>query len=266
MIPLKTAGYGWRQSIPDPRDDHFEMKAGIVPDKISIRLPPAYTQRQTGSCVLNALAALVQRQRFDQKFHDFIPSRLQMYFDARELEGTTDQDAGCMPRNAMKAMASKGAVSEEHWPFREDLLKMRPPAEVYDMAHYDVALEYRKVLQSEADFTTALAAGHSILFGTSIFQEFESGAVAQTGTVPMPRGGPIAGHGMAICGYDYNYDMTKRNRCWEVHNSWGVNWGASCVDMYGQQQRGHCFFPFDYLLDPDIARDFWIVQLVGKAK
>ncbi len=34
-----------------------------------------------------------------------------------------------------------------------------------------------------------------------------------------------------------------------VRNSWGVNWGMN----------GDFYIPFDYLMNPDLAEDFWVL-------
>ena len=86
------------------------------------------------------------------------------------------------------------------------------------------------------------------MFGFSVYESFESQAVADTGTVPMPAPGEalLGGHAVLIVGYN---DATHRFR---VRNSWGPDWGDG----------GYFTMPYAYVTDPNLASDFWTVRLV----
>ena len=49
-----------------------------------------------------------------------------------------------------------------------------------------------------------LAAGYPFVFGFTVYESFESQAVAKTGDVPMPRPGEqvLGGHAVLAVGYD----------------------------------------------------------------
>ena len=51
------------------------------------------------------------------------------------------------------------------------------------------------------------------------------------------------GHAVLCCGYD----LPKRR--FLVRNSWGKDWGLA----------GYFWMPFDYLLDPKLSDDFWVL-------
>ena len=81
------------------------------------------------------------------------------------------------------------------------------------------------------------------MFGFTVYDGFESAAVAQTGVVnlPGPHETPQGGHAVCCVGYD---DSIKR---FIVRNSWGNEWGTN----------GTFTIPFEYLTNPNLAADFW---------
>ena len=93
-----------------------------------------------------------------------------------------------------------------------------------------------------------LASGFPIIIGISVYESFESAAVAQTGIVPMPSTSEkcLGGHALLCVGYD----QTKKT--FLIRNSWGTDWGMA----------GYCEIPYDYILNPDLADDFWVLQIV----
>ena len=93
-----------------------------------------------------------------------------------------------------------------------------------------------------------LAAGYPIVFGFSVYESFETQAVAKTGKVPMPKSKEkqLGGHAVLAVGYD---DASKR---FIVRNSWGTGWGL----------QGYFTIPYDYLTDGNLADDFWTIKQV----
>jgi C1A family cysteine protease len=93
-----------------------------------------------------------------------------------------------------------------------------------------------------------LAAGFPFVFGFSVYESFETQAVAKTGVVPMPdkKEKMLGGHAVMAVGYD---DSEGR---FIVRNSWGPKWG----------QGGFFTMPYDYLVNQDLAADFWTIRLV----
>jgi C1A family cysteine protease len=85
--------------------------------------------------------------------------------------------------------------------------------------------------------------------GISVYESFKSRAVARRGNVPMPRKREkhLGGHALLVVGYD------RRQRLFLVRNSWGNRWAL----------RGYCRMPYAYLLDPDLAWDFWTARRIS---
>jgi len=94
-----------------------------------------------------------------------------------------------------------------------------------------------------------LAGGIPFLIGISVYESFESDAVAKTGVVPLPEKDEtlLGGHAVVCCGYD------TAERTFRCRNSWGTDWGVT----------GYFTLPFEYLLDPNLSDDFWVVQSVA---
>ncbi len=86
------------------------------------------------------------------------------------------------------------------------------------------------------------------MFGFSVYESFESQAVAKSGKVPMPKAKEkqIGGHAVLAVGYD---DASKR---FIVRNSWGTGWGLA----------GYFTIPYAYLTDANLADDFWTIKQV----
>lgn len=93
-----------------------------------------------------------------------------------------------------------------------------------------------------------LASGYPFAFGFTVYENFESDAVAATGVVPMPGTSEqvLGGHAVLAVGYD---DAQQR---FIVRNSWGSAWGMG----------GYFTMPYAYLTNPDLASDFWKIQAV----
>ncbi len=78
---------------------------------------------------------------------------------------------------------------------------------------------YHRIITLD-EMRTCLAEGFPFVFGFTVYESFESQAVAKTGTVNMPQKGEksLGGHAVLAVGYD---DVQKR---FIVRNSWGEDW------------------------------------------
>jgi C1A family cysteine protease len=76
-----------------------------------------------------------------------------------------------------------------------------------------------------------------------------SDEVARTGVVPMPQPNETVqgGHCVAAVGYD------DSKQCFIARNSWGTGWG----------QNGYFLMPYAYLIDTQLAADFWTIRVVS---
>ena len=93
LVTRKISKYGWNPDHPDGRDHIFDgavMPVQILPSKVDMRgqCPPIYDQGNLGSCTANAIAGAIEFDLMKQKLPDFEPSRLFIYYNERQIEGT----------------------------------------------------------------------------------------------------------------------------------------------------------------------------------
>jgi C1A family cysteine protease len=178
----------------------------------------------------------------------FVPSRLFIYYNERVIEGTVDEDAGAMIRDGMKSVAKQGAPHEPLWPYVIGKFRTKPSRPAYQDATKHQAVLYQRLVQHITQFQACLAGGYPFVFGFSVYESFESDAVARSGRVPMPKASErlLGGHAVVAVGYD------DAKRQFIVRNSWGGGWGM----------HGYFTMPYDYLFDSNLSDDFWTVKLV----
>lgn len=246
--------YGWIPDLPDHRDVVYlapRPRVGGLPAKVDLSpaCPAVYDQGELGSCTANAIGAAHQFDQLKQgKVDAFAPSRLFIYYNERAMEGTVDADSGAMIRDGIKTIAKQGVCSEAVWPYSIAKYRTKPPRPCYQKALENQALTYYAVRQDLGQMKGCLASGYPFVFGFSVYESFESATVARTGqaSMPKPKEKQLGGHAVMAVGYD---DASKR---FLVRNSWGPKWG----------QKGYFTMPYDYLLSPGLAADFWTIRLV----
>lgn len=248
--------YGWIPDLPDHRD--FEA-LGVTrtvkvefPARTDLResglLPCVYDQGQLNSCVGNAAAAAVayDMARQNRTVFTAAPSRLFIYYQARAYQGWQGQDNGCFIRDAFKGIAKYGVCSEKDWAYVEGRVTWRPTAPCYTDALGEQSVSYGRLNNTDRDtMKILLFNGYPIVGGFTVYESFESEDVRRTGMVPMPSNteSVLGGHAILVVGYD---DALGR---YIVQNSWGTDFG----------DKGYLYMPYEYLENPNLAADFWVV-------
>lgn len=248
------AWYGWRKDSLDSRDRKYTAPARIVtaplPTAVDLtnKCPPVFNQGALGSCTANAIGSAFQFEQRRQQVEEFAPSRLFIYYNEREMEGTVDVDSGAEIRTGIKSVAKQGVCSEVMWPYNIDRYKTRPHASCYDEASTHQALVYMRVTQTLDQLKCCLAEGYPIVFGFMVYASFESSYTSGTGRMkmPLPNEAIVGGHAVMAIGYD------DTERAFIVRNSWGEDWGIG----------GNFWMPYDYIADPNLASDFWTIRVV----
>ena len=151
-----------------------------------------------------------------------------------------------MIRDGFKVLGNEGAPPETDWPYDISKFAQRPPDNAYADAQKHRAISYQSVVQNSSSLRTCIAEGYPFVFGFTVYESFESQEVARTGTVEMPGAGERTLGGHAVVGVGYE-DASQR---FTVRNSWGEGWGDS----------GYFTMPYAYLLDSNLASDFWTLR------
>jgi C1A family cysteine protease len=237
--------YTWKPDLPDHRDHLYAAAPAALPAHVDLqpKCPPVFDQGQLGSCTANALAGAVAFVH-----PGLLGSRLFVYYNERSIEGTVAQDAGAQIRDGVKSLAKQGICQETEWPYVVSRFKRKPAARCYADAKPHAISEYQRLTTLD-DMLHCLAGGYPFVFGFTVFDAFESDAVAKTGVLNMPTRGErnLGGHAVAAVGYDL---AGKR---FKVRNSWGGQWG----------QQGYFTMPFEYLTHRGLSDDFWTIRGAG---
>jgi C1A family cysteine protease len=252
-MSYQVAHYGWLPDLPDQRDHLYAAPVemlGVLPVRVDLRphCPPVYDQGQLGSCTANAIAGAVEFDRIKQKLSDFTPSRLFIYYNERAIEHTIDSDSGAQIRNGIKSVGKQGDCPEPDWPYVIARFKTRPTPKCYaDALNYRAVL-YQRMTQTLNQLRGCLASGYPFVFGFTVYESFESAAVARTGHALLPKAGEpvVGGHAVVGVGYD------DAKQWFVVRNSWGGKWGM----------KGYFTLPYAYVTDADLASDFWTIRVV----
>jgi len=248
----KIKRYGWTPDFPDNRDLVYETRkmGHILPEVVDLRpkCPPVQDQSNLGACTAHAICSAFQFEQMRQGVESWQPSRLMVYFNERDMEGTVDFDSGAQLRDGIKSIASLGVCPETDWPYDISKFTDRPHECAYKTALDHQALSYRRIGFIKNSMIDCLAQGLPFVFGFTCYESFESQEVTNTGMVPMPKENESVAGGHAVLCVGYN--QPKKLFCFM--NSYGTGWG----------ENGFGWLPFDYLTNPNLADDRWQVSKV----
>lgn len=244
--------YGYVPDHADQRDLKFSL---ATPDDLSHIKPEVdlsnyilniKDQGQLGSCTGNAETSAVEFERAKKGLSNILLSRLQLYYDERNLEGTILEDAGANIRDGIKSLTKLGVAKEELWPYDITKFADKPTPNVYQDAKNNTVNIYRRVSINARSVKAALSAGYAVIAGISVYESFEGEDVSKTGIVPMPKASEqlLGGHCVLIVGY--------KNGKFKVLNSWGSAWG----------DKGYFYLDEAYVGNSDLTSDLWIIESI----
>ena len=248
--------YGWVPDQPDYRDKLYATIAAPpkkLPSKVDLRAgcSRVENQGQLGSCTANALVGNLEflEKKAGHKVSNL--SRLFIYYNEREIEGTINDDSGAMIRDGVKSLVKLGVCSERKWPYKIAKFTQKPSPVCYKDATDHQVTSYHRITTLQ-QMRECLAEGYPFVFGFSVYEAFQSDEVAKTGKLNVPQpgepgagpGGRPAGHAVMAAGYD---DSANRIL---VRNSWGTDWGI----------KGYFTMPYDYIANDNLADDLWTLR------
>lgn len=224
--------------------EHFDVRA-LYPNPT-----PVFDQIH-GSCTAQASTVAYMLHLQKSKLTAFVPSRLYIYANSRILAGNAiTDDSGADLRTVMKAIDRYDVCDESFWPYSENDYFRLPPKTCYVAAKKHADFKYFAVNQGLKSIKQWLFDGHAVVFGIMVYESMMSDDVAKTGVVPMPDTSKeecVGGHAVVMVGWD------DTKKAFLVQNSWGENWGV----------KGSFWLPYEYVLDPTLANDFWVFQVVS---
>ena len=231
---------GMIPSSPDYRDypvSDLQLQV-VLPLFVDLRklCSPIRDQGQLGSCTCEALVALLE---FNIK-PLVTKSVLFPYWNTRNDERTTGEDSGCEPRDVLKSAVKIGVCANKYWPYYISRFAKKPSDTAYTHDIYKLSTYHR--LNGSQDMKTCLAVGRLVYIGFTVYESFESDAVASTGIMPMPAQADqaLGGHAVVVVGYD------DAKQWWIVRNSWGKGWGA----------KGYFYMPYAFVTPQNVS-DQW---------
>ena len=156
-------------------------------------------------------------------------------------------------RDGLRVIAVIGAPPESEYPYDTSRFAIPPPLSAYRHAHPHRALRYRRVPQNTS-ILSAIYLGYPVIFGFSVYDYFGSSEFLTDNIlrVPKPTENLLGGHAVLACGYRTMPDQTIQ---FLVRNSWGSEWG----------DNGYFWMEYAYIMDPNLASDFWVIETVSEA-
>lgn len=212
-----------------------------------------YDQGHLGSCTANALCAAYgldlkkEQQTLTTGYKYFNPSRLFLYYNTRDAEGTAYSDSGASIRDTVKVLNHTGVCEEVDWPYDVKKFKEKPPQYAYNDAVGNTVCQYERLLQDVDQFRACLNDNCPFVFGFKVYSSFYQ--ISGDGMMPLPtesekKDGPQGSHAVTAVGY------SDTKKCIIVLNSWGQNWG----------KYGYFYMPYAFIKDRDMCFDFWKIS------
>lgn len=238
--------YAALRDVHDVRDRMYRMSylPPKLPPLVDLRewAGPIKDQQNEGSCTGHAFSSA--REWIARKYEksSVILSPQCLYVEELVKSGDFPNDVGAMPRTACQVLTQLGCCEADLYPYIPGQLTIPTPEQSANAIKYKTGAYHR--MASLDNVLTCLAdpTPWPVPVAFTVYESFESDAVANTGIMPVPLPGErvLGGHEVLCLGYD----MTKQMAI--IQNSWGSSWG----------DHGYFWMPFQVLSDP--SSDLWI--------
>lgn len=258
--------HGYIPSPPSARGlgHPLHLSAAPIPSEAAVSTP-VVDQLDLGACTGNSTAVGIctevsKASGLPPGRWAELPSRLFLYFNARALESTTDQDAGAMISDIFDAAAKLGYPPESAWSYpprgsseEEQLAKCvtQPEAMAYHRAADQKLVRgaYRLAStgqQLSDDVARAIAAGSVVVWGTDLDQAFMN--LEGMNVWPGVKGPIVGGHAMLLRAYKADPHRAGR-RIYGSLSSWDTSFADGGTAWVSQDA-----------IESHHASEFWIVS------
>ena len=235
----------WKPSPFDPRDfkseRHNRVVGQILPAEFMLPRVSVYDQKNLGSCTSNSGCLCYKFEAF-QLNKSVEPSRLFLYYNTREIEGTVNEDSGAYIRDVFKALNKRGLCEEKYFPYVESTFKNKPSQEAYDNGLKYQTVKYTAVPKDLTQIKQTIYSGAVVSFGFTVYSSFFGSWDRSTGVMPIPKKGERieGGHATSLIGW------SDSKKCFIVQNSWG------CYDEKTEVLTESGFKLFKDVLESDL--------------
>jgi C1A family cysteine protease len=241
--------------IPDPpsdKDYDFDRirdkctSLGFNDEYIIPEFTPISNQAGTNSCTCNAamdaleiLIGLEDARNVKQL------SRLFTYWNARELDGSTQIDDGTYIRIVFECIMKFGVCSEDDWPFDPSKVLTKPRLMCYRNANDNQLSGFFRITSLDQDrandIEAAIRFNHPVVLGIPVGSDFMN--CHGRDIVHEAPSKSMGNHAIIVTGVR-NSGNSSMN--FYIRNSWGSGWGVN----------GHAWLSYDYIVNN--ARDLWV--------
>ena len=212
-------------------NEHFATPKIHGPIDLEPLCPPVNDQGSQGSCTgqsgqeaFDFLQLMDIRKGITNTPEIFVPgqfvpgSREGLYWCARMLMGTTDQDSGSDTWTIIQALERFGLGKETTWPYQDSNLLVSPPKEYFDEAtSHKITQAF--ALGSIKEIDACLAAGFPAMAGFDVYSNAMGEMQSPQAILTLPTSHDTfeGGHEILIIGVNGLY--------YKCRNSWGVSVG-----------------------------------------
>jgi len=225
--------YGRSKPAPLPAHRMISRAATGLPAVVDLRkwCGPIKDQGDLGSCTGHAFSSAMEW--IFRKYLGKQPILSPLYLYAKELiaDGDFPNDDGSTGVTGSNVAIANGCCEDSLYPDASQTIEQPTPEMDANAAEYRMGAYHGLSSSLVAQSVLGDPTPWPVEIGFTVYQSFESDAVAKTGIMPVPasREAVLGGHEVLIVGYDLDSTPTIRPAdcppCFIVQNSWAESWG-----------------------------------------